>query len=291
MNPISICPYLGKKDDAFTPILYASGHNQCHRGQEPIRPSLTHQGEACLCEDHLKCPIFKKGIHEADAVELGPDEDLISTPPSTRKIYLGAGILILAVVIFIGVQAVVSKNAAIQVPFVQTTAIVTEGFRPVEVGSLTQTELAIPTNPAKVAAPVATETQAPEPSITPHTIVINLDQPFGGEIQFVVHQIASGETFEQLGKKFNTTFIAMQKVNSSRLDGFQVGSVMVIPLDAANFPADIPVFTPYQVEADVMLRDLIAELGGVVNEVTLYNGLNDEDILAKGSWILLPGKK
>jgi hypothetical protein len=40
-----------------------------------------------------------------------------------------------------------------------------------------------------------------------------------------------------------------------------------------------------------MLRDLIAQLGGVVNEVTLYNGLNGEDIIAKGSWILLPGKK
>jgi hypothetical protein len=289
MNKNSICPYLGKKDDPYTPILYASMSNRCHRGQDAVRPALPHQGDICLCEDYLKCPIFKNGIHEADEVDLDPDEVHQPSPPSRRKIYLGTGILLTVVILF-GTQLILTKYSA-PLPQEKTTAIVTEGFRPIEVDSLTQTELALPTEPAQISAPVQTQTQAHEPSITPHTIVINLDQPFGGEIQFVVHQIASGETFELLGKNFNTTFIAMQKVNSSSLDSFQVGSVLVIPLDAANFPTDMPVFTPYQVEADVMLRDLIAQLGGVVNEVTLYNGLNGEDIIAKGSWILLPGKK
>src|SRR5512145_382596 len=54
------CPYFGLEDDADTSLAFPSVWNTCHRGRRVVLPSLDHQADHCLGENHRNCVAFSK---------------------------------------------------------------------------------------------------------------------------------------------------------------------------------------------------------------------------------------
>ncbi len=278
------CPFLGKRDDPATAIAYPSASNRCFKDQAAMRPSLGHQEEWCLRGDHTRCPVYIRGAgFTADAEVDPPGEDQVTAPPPGRQRWLiggavGVVALLTAAAFFTqGQMSLPSDPPAAE-------AAVTDGFTPITVA----TEIAQPT---PTLSTQATLTEPSNPTITPHSIKIEPDQPFGGGIRFVVHTIAEGETFEGLARQYNTTFLAMQKVNGTALANAAVGAQIVIPVDVEKLPADLPVFVPYNVPQEIGLRELASQFGAAIDLLAQYNGMNADDTLAQGSWVLVPASQ
>lgn len=288
MTPIQndTCPFLGKRDDPATAIAYPSASNRCFKDESGMRPSHGHQEGFCLVADHTRCPIYIRGAGFSSDAEVDPpgDDQVEAPPPGRQPWLLGAAVVIVAL---LAVAAIITQGQ-LNYPGAPPAAdvAVTDGFTPITVATATEIPLPTPTTSTQ-----ATLTEPSNPTITPHSIMIEPDQPFGSEIRFVVHTIAQGETFEGLARQYNTTFLAMQKINGTALANAAVGAQIVIPVGVEKLPADLPVFVPYQVPEETGLRELAGQFGVAIDQLARYNGLNQEDSLAQGSLMLVPASQ
>ena len=281
-----ICPNLGKRDDPATPISYPSASNRCYKEDAALRPSQDHQQQYCLCSAHTTCPIYQRGAANvgSSAVEPAGDDREPDMPPQQRPWVLWTGILLTGVIAVAAFLAQGSLSAAQQETAAQVT--VTDGFKPVAAESATPES-----TPTEKVLQAATATEAPVQTLTPNGVKLEADTPFGGEIKFVVHIVAAGESFGQLAADNKTNLLLIQKVNGPAFASAAVGSAIIIPRNQDTLPEGTPTFTAYQVPERITLRDLAAQLGAALNEMAIYNGLNEAETLEADSWVLVPAAK
>ena len=55
---IKTCPFLGMADDPATNTSFPSLWNHCHHAKPVEVVEFTHQGDYCLSENYIKCPVF-----------------------------------------------------------------------------------------------------------------------------------------------------------------------------------------------------------------------------------------
>ena len=278
-----ICPHLGKRDDPATPISYPSVSNRCYKEDAALRPSQDHQQQFCLCDAHTTCPIYQRGAAHVSGAAVGPagDDREPAMPPQQRPWVVWVGVLLTGLIAVAAFLAQGSLSAAQQEAAAQVT--VTDGFKPVAAETATSEPA-----PTEKPLPTATLTEAPAQTITPNGVKLEPDTPFGSEIKFVVHIVAAGESYGQLATDNNTTLQLIQKVNGPAFASAAVGSPIIIPSNLDALPEGTPTFTAYQVPERISLRDLAAQLGAALNEMATYNGLNEEETLEAGSWVIVP---
>ena len=129
--------------------------------------------------------------------------------------------------------------------------------------------------------PTATETPAPTPEDTP-------------EPEVIAYEVQPGDTVIAIAEKFGTEPKRIRSLNLLSTDALQVGQVLRVPnIPGVTTPHGIPTATPapfqYTVQEGDTLLSIALRFDLPLNRLVSVNGLRDEDNLAVGQVLLIPG--
>jgi capsular exopolysaccharide synthesis family protein len=129
------------------------------------------------------------------------------------------------------------------------------------------------------------------PTVTP-TVVPTADfsyaltEPFGPNNTYILHQVQSGDSIPKLEKLYLTTADAIYAAND--IEGsIQLGSVLVVFPDRRD-ARGITQFAVQFISADIYVEALAEELDAQAADIIFHNGLQAEEIIQAGSWIIYP---
>ena len=288
---VSICPYLGMKDDPATIMDYPSEWNYCHRSKPSAVPVLEHQRMYCLLLSHDKCPVFLNEVVTSlpDDVRL-----LIRKRRRNKKRNWIAAILVMGILLAVGIffrsQFLAPRDLF---PVLQPKS---DAVSPMPTGFIIINPNINSTSLIDAASSTQkTETSTPQPSITPFkgtespvSTIHSLDTPIGIAHRFVIHRIQQGESLGGLAVQYNTTVEAITKVNFYMPDPVWVNWLVIIPVDN-NDVAGLPSFDAYMVvDGGVSIEDLASRLDLDATSLMFYNGLEAEYPVSGGEWLLIP---
>ncbi|MBN2117189.1 MAG: hypothetical protein JW730_11490 [Anaerolineales bacterium] len=272
------CPYLGLEDDADTSLAFPSVWNTCHRSRRVVSPSLQHQAEYCLSENHRNCVAFPAGQatlplpHRLRASRRRTS--LYGRSPFRGLVFVFIGILVLAGIGWgLWAQGYILPTGT-------------------EIPSLTMTVLMTPV-PTQTTALTPTPTSAmivtPKPISTGEAVPKRqLDQPIGSDYQFVIHRVLDGENLNQYAAKYNTSIEAILMVNYDFKTPLWVDALVIIPVGFTNV-SSLPAFEAYEVpRADMSLKVLALGFGVSLKDLRYYNAIGMDESLQVGDWLLIP---
>jgi hypothetical protein len=282
---MSVCPYLGLRDDPTTSAVFPSERNYCHRVGAPAAILETHQEAYCLSSNHQACPLFvDANLQTGQAIFVPPETN-------SRRAFLLPGALVLllmAGLIYLGVNAFLARSA----PAAESTA---EALAPARTEALPTEQLPatalVPFLPslapsataawtATLVRPTATASATPAPAL--------LETPIGDNPKLMIHRVAPGESLTSLAVRYGTTEEAIQAVNFVLPLPLWQDWLVVIPLDVSD-ASGLPRFEVYQVNHDAIpARQLAQQLGIDLALLTRYNACGEDDLLDTGRWVLLP---
>ena len=283
-EPISRCPYLGLSDDPDTSVGYPSEWNVCHKAHGHPSPNFAHQAEFCLSARHDQCEVFREEKSAWMPGDLKHDGGTAkpADPSSQMRMRLSASlgsILIVALIFW-----TMFSN--------QINSMVTDFTEP------TSTVTAVPTftSTPQIETPTAAgygPTLTPYPTLTRFVFVPcgnNLDQEFGGEQKFTVHQIADGDSVDKLMNPFGVTYDQIQQVNYFVPKPLWIGYPLIIPAKSNDFE-DSGTYQALELTvSNQTLEELSAELGV---EPVLFSQLNGlpESCNSFSGWFIVPREK
>lgn len=290
------CPYLGLHDDQRTSLAYPSAWNYCYRAHPPASVSISHQITACLCPEFIHCPVYlteQEGIlpatlHGSSTLPAGHRK---SARRKTRRIAWSVFIIILLTMLVIAGQRFFPGY------FSLTTAAVRLGLTyPVQVGavpSLTPNASLPQSLPTATLVPnTGTPTQTnsminPSATPLPKRCGYTLDTPFGVDVKFTLHQIASGENLDKLAVQHQTTVDAIRSVNYSMPLPVWEDWIVVIPVGILDVK-ELPSFEPYRADGTIFsLEELALQLNADAQSILKYNAFDASCTLFKG-WLIVP---
>jgi LysM repeat protein len=317
-----ICPYLGLADDAQTSLAFPSAWNTCHRHQPGVVPSLHHQTEFCLVEQHVQCPVYLN-----QQATLPRHQRSVTQTPKARSSPLLAllGGLILIVVLgglgwtFLSPGAFLSTPTSTLTftPRPTRTSTFTPTFTFTAIPTFTRTPSLTPTlgtvtasfTPTRTASftptatltrtatftPSATFTRTPSKTVTPshtpsQTQILSkhsLEVQIGSKYPFLIHKVRVGENMNQYAEKYQTSVASIVLVNHSLKTPLWVDTLVVIPVGFTDVK-DLPSFDAYMVTEEQSVEALAKELGVSPADLSLYNAIAAGDLLQTGDWILVP---
>jgi len=118
---------------------------------------------------------------------------------------------------------------------------------------------------------------------SPHT----LETPIGFEDKLIIHRVLAGESLVSLAHHYDTIPEAIQAVNYNLPSPLRVDWLVIIPADKAQV-SGFPAFEAYQVETASSAEDLANYLSADPSLFKYYNGLEDNEILNPGDWVVVP---
>ncbi len=273
------CPYLGLEDDTDTSLAFPSIWNTCHRVRRIASPSLQHQAEYCLAENHRNCVAFP-----SEQATLPQHLRAANTRAknSRRGPYQSFALLFIGILVLTGLgwgffaQRYFSP-AVTEIPSSTMAASMTP----------------VATHTATLAA---TSTFAME--ATPKPILIGgavskrqLDQPIGSDYKFVIHRILIGENLNQCASRYSTSIEAILAVNYNLKTPVWVDELVIIPVSFTNVYG-LPAFEAYEVpRADISLDVLALSFGVSLKDLRYYNAVGMDESLQVGDWLLIPRSK
>ncbi|MDF1520887.1 MAG: LysM peptidoglycan-binding domain-containing protein [Brevefilum sp.] len=290
-NPaVKSCPFLGLVDDRESFTSYPSEWNVCYHVAPETTPMLSHQAAFCLNADYALCPIFK-----AETIQKIPDEIRLRRPISFEKIKkLGLIIvlIVLAFLVFIGIMF--RERWLGQMPgFGSRISTETEMVNPGDyqtdvLGDQTKTELFSEIG----LTPLVTEQNPTDTPVTPSPTktdpILALDIPVGDEVQFVMHRVLPGESLAIFADQYNTSIDAIIAVNADLISPLWVDWVVIVPVDFSDV-SGMPAFEAHQVEEEgISLVALSERLSAAVDQMALYNNIDEDHKLHAGEWLLVP---
>lgn len=300
-----ICPYLGLADDAQTSLAFPSAWNTCHRHQPGVVPSLHHQTEFCLVEQHAQCPVYLN----AQATLPRYQRSGAQTPRVRRSPFLallGGLILIMALGglgwTFLSPGAFLSTPTSTLTftPRPTRTSTLPPTFTFTAIPSITRTPSLTPTLGTVTASltptRTATFTRTPSKTITPsrtpsQTQALSkhsLEVPIGSKYPFLIHKVRVGENMNQYAEKYHTSVEAIVLVNHDLKTPLWVDTLVVIPVGFTDVAA-LPSFEAYLVtEKEQSVDALAKDLGVSAVDLSLYNAITAGEMLQPGDWILVP---
>ncbi len=289
-----ICQYLGMQHDRATYSNYPSNWNACYRCQPRANPSLEHQSQFCLTKFYENCPVFTSNgdLKMPKKLRIKPD---ISSWEKYHVIFLAGIIILVAIIVLLFLIPRVDRpieptKLPTSVPTqVLQTLIVTE----TAVATLEPTPSGVPTN-SQTATPTPESTQdlstETEPISYP-THTQNLDQPIGGEVKYIIHRVAEGESVQQYAELYNTNAEAIYNSNYLLPVPIWINWLIIIPIDQQDV-SGLPVFEAYLVESDMITLEKVAESLSVNAAVLAkYNDLPIETTLRIGDWLIIPRER
>jgi hypothetical protein len=270
------CPYLGLEDDAETSLAFPSIWNTCHRGRRGVSPSLKHQAEHCLSENHKNCVIFPNEQatlpYHLRAVHSRATKPRRSPYKSLAFIFIGT--LALAGVGWFFLTRGYISSTATEIPALTITALMTP---PV-------TLTAVLTQP-----PTLTMTATPNSILTGEAASNHqLEQPIGSDYKFVIHRVLYGENLNQLASRYNTSIEAIMLVNYGLKTPVWEDTLVIIPVEFTDV-SNLPAFEAYEVtRPDTSLKVLALGYGVSLEDLKYYNAIGADESLEVGDWLLIP---
>ena len=314
------CPFVGLHDDPGTCLAYPSLWNYCYRAKPPASTEVSHQATACLSPDHIHCPVFMPS-------QRAPLPASLRGVMPRQKFGSGkrANILLLLVLFFLlGLAALFlnqrlglvhwgepgTSNVILSVPDTPSHSVsrtpTRSGFLPQSfytTRSVTMT--ATPShNRTATSTLIAIHqaTKTPTLSLTPIPFPVRtssptfpvvgvcghaLDSAFGGEVQFVLHRVLSGENLNLYADTYHTTTSAILAVNYRLPVPVWENWIIVIPVET-SVTSGIPPFETYQALGTVLsLEDLASELNTDAKSLQEYNDF-EGPCKSYSGWILVP---
>lgn len=289
------CPYLGLYDDQRTSLAYPSAWNYCYHCNPPASVSIAHQISACLCPEYVKCPVYQSKLIGALPADLRGSSSSStrrrkSARSKTSRMVWAASVILLLIMAVIAIQRFFPGTLQTWLPSVEIAS-------PEAPGGATA-EASIPFTPSPVQISlvpiedVPASTQAislpnPSPTPIPKRCGYTLDTPFGSDIKFSLHQIASGENLDKLAEQHQTTVDAIRVVNFDMPLPVWENWIVVIPVDVFDAKG-LPAFEPYLADGTIFsLSDLAFQLGVDMASISKYNAFTDACTVFRG-WMIIP---
>ena len=133
----------------------------------------------------------------------------------------------------------------------------------------------------KTKSPEVEPTKKPDP-------VLALDTPIGRDQKFIIHRVIEGESLQYLADRYNTSPQAIMTVNDDIISPLWVGWIVVIPMNTTDVDG-LPSFSAYQIDNEgITLERIAAQLDVSAEQLSLYNYIEEEHILHKGEWLIIP---
>jgi hypothetical protein len=277
------CPHLGLPEDPQTALAFPSPWNYCHHARPKAPVATTWQTEFCHSAGHTACPLLQQ-------------ERRRPLPPEARSrvqhhhrhrrgvltvILVLAGIMFASILLlaWLGPERVQAAWAQPpQVPAtVPSTAALPAAFDPAATAA---------PGPAQTAVPALTPTGEP---ISPSGAGIcgyKLDEAFGADPQFVLHQARGGESLNIYAGKYSSSIAAILAANRSLELPLQINAIVVIPLGVQEWSG--PAFDPYYQPRDgAPLKALLESTGAAQEPFLRYNAFPSTCQTFTG-WMLVP---
>lgn len=294
---LSRCPYLGIKDDPETRYAFSNIENRCFYVTPSQRVTPSHQDEACLTCGHKQCPVFK------GEYELGfPPELRGEARPKTKKTGQ-TGWVVLAVCLLVGYMVYLTWKAQ---------ANSTQAVEAVRWESTPGSEQSTPNpsertvviaadldeQPAALTASAAlqvtktalqaTGTPKITPSATPGPL---LETPFGGEVEFLIYPVRTGESYASLASKFETSPEVIMAANQTTLKfGLQPELLLVIQPGQRDV-SGVEDLRALFLEKEARISEVASQYGVTVQEIQAYNGLGGSEEIPAGRWLVFPERE
>jgi len=270
------CPYLGLEDDADTSLAFPSAWNTCHRSRRVVSPSVEHQAEYCLSENHRKCVVFSA---EQATLPLPQRAPRNRANKSGRRSYRSLAFIFIGILMLAGLGwgLLAPGNllpAATAFPSLTMTALMT----PLATQTAALTHTAIPAMTQTPNAPLTGEAMSGR----------QLDQPIGSDYKFVIHKVLYGENLAQYASWHNTSVEAIMAVSYDLKTPVWVDALVIIPVGFTNVYG-LPAFEAYEVpRADMSLNVLALSFGVSLKDLRYYNAIGMDESLQVGDWLLIP---
>jgi hypothetical protein len=272
---VATCKFLGLKTDPRSLASYPSGANCCYGCTPESTPSLAHQREFCLSDNHKNCPVFS-----ADNLTHMPEEYTLKSNGKTKGGF-GFWPAIIAIGILLGLVA----SAILALP----------NLLPERADSVWSTPTpplpspVVSTNSARATTASAepTPTSTIEPSPIPEIILLPLQTELGTEYKVIIHRTARGDNLSSLAEMHGSWDQAILDATYNLVPPITAGKLIVIPVNNRNWQ-DQPPLEPYQITQPAISLDDLAQILGV--DVTLliyYNGYEGY-LIQQGSWVVIP---
>lgn len=278
------CPFLGLVDDKDTSVSYPSEWNVCHKCHGHPSPIYDHQEEVCLTAEFNNCEYYldEKTAWMSTAVKNSNGPAKPEDPGRNRRLVVS----IILIVLFT-ISAFLYFMFKPQLD--QTLGFITQPTSTVTVvPTFTNTPVKETSTPLAFAATIT-----PYPTLTKYVFNqcgYELDQEFGGDQKFTIHQIQDGETIDKLLAPFDISYEQVQAVNYFVPQPLWIGFPLILP----NYGNDFNSSKTYQAleldEEDIDIEALSQQLGLESAKFIELNGL-EKDCNSFSGWFIVPREK
>ena len=279
------CPKLGLKEDPDSYSAFPLKINACYHVRPVDTPNLSHQRSYCLTSAYLHCPIYESAPGSKMPKEISLKKETLSKD----KLFLltGIGILLVVIILFFSFRSGIPRLFTIDEQSTPSpTASVSPTITPVQPS---ETATTLPITPS-LTEPLATDTQVP-PTPTARIVILTLDTPIGGDQKFIIHRVAEGETLQIFANKYHTSVEAIKDINFDLIIPLWTDWLVVIP-ENITAVSKLPLFEAHQVEEEyIKIQDLAIKLSASLEEMIYYNNIEENYLLRKGDWLLVPREK
>ncbi len=270
------CPHLGLEDDPDTSLAFPSIWNTCHRSRRVVCPSLDHQTEYCLSENHRNCVAFP--AEQATS----PLPHHLRAPRARRSVrggYQSLALLLTGILVLAGLGwRLLAHKYSLPVVTKMPTLTRIASMTPSATHTAFLTSTLVPTATGTPISRFAGQT------VSKH----QLEQPIGSDYRFVIHRVLDGENTNQYAAKYNTSIEAIVMVNYKFQTPLLAGALVIIPVGFTEV-SNLPAFEPYQVsKTDSLLKVLALRLSVSLEDLRYYNAIGPDESLQPGDWLLIP---
>jgi hypothetical protein len=145
--------------------------------------------------------------------------------------------------------------------------------------------------PTSTSSPIPTPTIRPKQTDIPVVRALEVPVTIDG-IDFLLHRVRVGESFDTLADTYNTTPVVIHSLNSSLSRSKWVDTVIVISPGLQDVDPALPAFEAYQVpDSSITLDDLSAQLNVSSPLISHYNACSGACTFSPGDWLLIPYSK
>jgi hypothetical protein len=274
------CPYLGLHDDASTSLAYPSLWNYCHCAVPPGPVSVPHQISTCLSREHGRCKVYLALETRPLPRELrGAVPPAIQRKPraAIRGMLLFFVILGALIVLYAGLRLQGEGRSNRPSQAAPASAIpASPFFTPDDL-------LLVPSEAAVIDDPLSTDASR---RLCGHA----LDNPFGSDVQFVIHRVSRGENMTMYVERFQTSIDAIVGINHNIRMPLWENSVVVIPVGTTLFVGLPPFEVHEQSEVTISLEEFAEQLDTDPQAFRRFNAFDDSCGTFAG-WMLIPRER
>jgi|GEM_PF-851952 hypothetical protein len=284
---LTICPYLGLKDDPGTSFAYPNPANLCFHCRVPAAPLLEHQGACCLAETHPACPVFGREPQQPfpSNLRFGGGEFRSARRTPWRWIALAVGALLIGFALW----QVLPARPAGQVPVSPAASLTPTSASTPSPAATKLPGLALPSTKTPGAPAPTLEPASPTPTDFPpqeHALEVPV---LVGEQPILLHRVIEGEQIVLLTRRYETSLEVLEALNYSPPAPVFAGRVIVIAPGLMNVDPNLPPFDPYQViDPEIGVGELAGKLGVDLDRLKYYNRCSGFCKFVSGDWLLIP---